>query len=216
MAALPIQFIIMNQILKYFPGLTTLQKSQFEALQGLYTHWNSAINVISRKDIDNLYERHVLHSLGIARVIVFAPGSQVLDVGTGGGFPGIPLAILFPDADFHLVDSVGKKLKVVMAVAEALELKNLSSQHCRVEELTGKYDFIVSRAVASLPEFTNWVRKNIARKPINPLHNGILYLKGGDVSEELKEAGGKYQIYKLNRYFDEPFFETKSVVHLWF
>ncbi len=206
----------MNQIIKYFPEISPLQKSQFEALQGLYEHWNAAINVISRKDIDNLYERHVLHSLGIARVLAFAQGSQILDVGTGGGFPGIPLAILYPDTDFHLVDSIGKKIKVVQAVAEALELKNLSSQHIRAEELTGKYDFIVSRAVASLPEFTGWIRKNIARKSINALHNGILYLKGGDVTQELKESGGKYQIYKLNRYFDEPFFETKSVVHLWF
>lgn len=206
----------MNQIIKYFPEISPVQKSQFEALQGLYEHWNAAINVISRKDIENLYERHILHSLGIARVLSLAPGSQILDVGTGGGFPGIPLAILFPDADFHLVDSVGKKIKVVQAVSQALELKNLSSQQCRAEELTGKYDFIVSRAVASLPEFTFWIRKNIARKSINALHNGILYLKGGDITQELKESGGKYQIYKLSRYFDEPFFETKSVVHLWF
>ncbi len=206
----------MNQILKYFPEISSLQKSQFEALQGLYEHWNAAINVISRKDIENLYERHVLHSLGIGRVITFAPGSQILDVGTGGGFPGIPLAILFPEADFHLVDSTGKKIKVVKAVAEALELKNVSTEQCRAEELNGRYDFIVSRAVASLPEFTSWIKKNISRKPINALHNGILYLKGGDVSQEIKESAGKYQIYKLSRYFDESYFETKSVVHLWF
>jgi 16S rRNA (guanine527-N7)-methyltransferase len=206
----------MNQILKYFPEISALQKDQFEALKGLYEQWNAAINVISRKDIDNLYERHILHSLGIARVISFAPGSQVLDVGTGGGFPGIPLAILFPEVDFHLVDSIGKKIKVVKAVAEALDLKNVTAEHRRAEELNGRYDFIVSRAVASLPEFTGWVKKNISRKSINPLHNGILYLKGGDVSAELKESGGKYQIYKLSRYFEEPYFETKSVIHLWF
>jgi 16S rRNA (guanine527-N7)-methyltransferase len=206
----------MNQILKYFPEISALQKDQFEALKSLYEQWNAAINVISRKDIDNLYERHILHSLGIARVISFAPESQILDVGTGGGFPGIPLAILFPEVDFHLVDSIGKKIKVVNAVAEALELKNVSAEHRRAEELNGRYDFIVSRAVASLPEFTGWVKKNISRKSINPLHNGILYLKGGDVSAELKESGGKYQIYKLSRYFEESYFETKSVVHLWF
>lgn len=206
----------MNQILKYFPEISALQKDQFEALKSLYEQWNAAINVISRKDIDNLYERHVLHSLGIARVISFAPGSQILDAGTGGGFPGIPLAILFPEVDFHLVDSIGKKIKVVNAVAEALDLKNVSTEHCRTEELNGRYDFVVSRAVASLPEFTGWVKKNISRKSINPLHNGILYLKGGDVSAELKESDGKYQICKLSRYFEETYFETKSVVHLWF
>jgi len=206
----------MELINKYFPELTSEQTKQFEALQALYQEWNAAINVISRKDIEHLYERHVLHSMGIARVIKFAPRTQILDVGTGGGFPGIPLAILFPETDFHLVDSVGKKIKVVKAVAEALNLANVSTAHCRAEELSGKYDFVVSRAVASLPEFTGWIKKNIARKSINPLHNGILYLKGGDLTQELRESGGKYQIYKLDRYFDEPFFETKSVVHLWF
>ncbi|NTW24369.1 MAG: 16S rRNA (guanine(527)-N(7))-methyltransferase RsmG [Lentimicrobium sp.] len=206
----------MELIKKYFPELTTEQVKQFEALQALYQEWNAAINVISRKDIEHLYERHVLHSMGIARVIKFAPGTQILDVGTGGGFPGIPLAILFPETDFHLVDSVGKKIKVVKAVAEALNLTNVSTAHCRAEELTGKYDFVVSRAVASLPEFTSWIKKNIARKSINPLHNGILYLKGGDLTQELRESGGKYQVYKLERYFNEPFFETKSLVHLWF
>ena len=158
----------------------------------------------------------MLHSLGIARVIKFAPGSQILDIGTGGGFPGIPLAILYPDSDFHLVDSIGKKIKVVNAVADTLKLKNVSTANCRAEEHTGKYDFIVSRALASLNEFAGWTRKNIARTSKNPLHNGILYLKGGDLTAELKESGGKYQIYQLERYFDEPFFETKSVVHLWF
>lgn len=206
----------MNQILKYFPDLTPSQRAHFEALESLYGEWNSVINVISRKDIANLYERHVLHSLGIARVIKFAPGSQVLDIGTGGGFPGIPLAILFPEVDFHLVDSIGKKLKVVNAVAEALQLNNVTTEQARAENITGKYDFVISRAVASLPEFISWTRNNISRKPLNPLHNGILYLKGGDLTEELKASGGKYQIYKLNRYFSEAFFETKSVVHVWF
>jgi len=206
----------MDIISKYFPGLSPEQTTRFEALMEVYRHWNAAINVISRKDIDHLYERHVLHSLGIAKVTKFAPGSQILDVGTGGGFPGIPLAILFPESDFHLVDSIGKKIKVVNAVAEALGLNNISTDNCRAEELTGKYDFIVSRAVASLSEFTGWTRKNIARPSRNALHNGILYLKGGDLSAELKESGGKYQVYKLDRYFEEPFFETKSVVHLWF
>jgi len=206
----------MDIVLKYFPGLSPEQTLQFEALLEVYRHWNAAINVISRKDFEHLYERHVLHSLGIARVIKFAPGSQILDIGTGGGFPGIPLAILYPDSDFHLVDSIGKKIKVVNAVADTLKLKNVSTANCRAEELTGKYDFIVSRAVASLNEFAGWTRKNIARTSKNPLHNGILYLKGGDLTAELKESGGKYQIYQLERYFDEPFFETKSVVHLWF
>lgn len=201
---------------KYFPDLNPEQIHQFDALGELYNQWNAAINVISRKDIEHLYERHVLHSLGIAKVIRFSAGSQILDVGTGGGFPGIPLAILYPDVDFHLVDSVGKKIKVVNAVAEALDLKNVTTEKCRAEELTGKYDFILSRAVASLSEFTGWTKKNIARTSRNPLHNGILFLKGGDLTPELREVQGKYQIYKLERYFDEPFFETKSVVHLWF
>ncbi|MFH1121124.1 MAG: 16S rRNA (guanine(527)-N(7))-methyltransferase RsmG [Bacteroidota bacterium] len=206
----------MNIISKYFPDLNPEQQRQFEALREVYHHWNAAINVISRKDIDHLYERHVLHSLGIARVIKFAPGSQILDVGTGGGFPGIPLAILFPETDFHLVDSIGKKIKVVRGVSDAIHLKNVTSEQCRAEELTGKYDFIVSRAVTTINEFSGWTRKNIARSSKNPLHNGILFLKGGDLSEELDECTGKYQIYKLSRYFDEPFFATKSLVHLWF
>jgi len=206
----------MELILKYFPELTHEQISRFEALQALYAHWNAAINVISRKDIDHLYEKHVLHSMGIAKVIKFADKSQILDVGTGGGFPGIPLAILFPEVDFHLVDSIGKKIKVVKEISEALGLTNVSSAQIRAEEITGKYDFIVSRAVTSLPEFTGWIRKNIARHSINPLHNGILYLKGGDLSQEIRNSGGKYQIYRLDRYFEEPFFESKSLVHLWF
>lgn len=206
----------MKRIETYFTGLSEEQKSRFAALQDLYTHWNALINVISRKDIEQLYEHHVLHSLGIARVIRFAPGSSILDVGTGGGFPGIPLAILFPDVDFLLIDSIGKKIRVVNEVSAALGLKNVETRWCRAEDVTEKFDFVVSRAVTSLPVFKGWVRKNIAKPSINPLHNGILYLKGGDLSDELNEANGKYQVYKLSRYFDEPFFETKSVVHFWF
>jgi len=206
----------MELILKYFPHLTPEQMNRFEALEALYAQWNAAINVISRKDIEHLYERHVLHSLAIAKAIKFADRSQILDVGTGGGFPGIPLAIMFPEADFHLVDSVGKKIKVVKEVAEALNLTNVSTSQNRAEEINGKYDFIVSRAVTSLPEFTAWTRKNIAKHSINPLHNGILYLKGGDLTEEIRECRGKYQIYRLDHYFEEPYFETKSLVHLWF
>ena len=206
----------MELILKYFPDLSPEQIKRFEALESLYGEWNAAINVISRKDIEHLYERHVLHSLGIAKAIKFADKSQILDIGTGGGFPGIPLAILFPGADFHLVDSVGKKIKVVKEVASALGLTNVSTSQNRAEEITGKYDFVVSRAVTALPEFAAWTRKNIAKHSINPLHNGILYLKGGDLTEEIRDCGSKYQIYRLDRYFDEPFFETKSLVHLWF
>ncbi len=200
----------------YFPEINTEQLERFRNLDSLYREWNAAINVISRKDIDFLYERHVLHSLGIAKAIRFAPGTSVLDVGTGGGFPGIPLAIMFPETSFHLVDSIGKKIKVVKAVAEALKLQNVTSEQTRAESLIEKYDFIVSRAVTSLPEFLSWTRKNIAKRSLNPLHNGILYLKGGDLSEELKGCGAKYQIYHLQRYFKEEFFSTKSVVHLWF
>lgn len=206
----------MELILKYFPDLTPEQINRFEALESLYTFWNSAINVISRKDIENLYEKHVLHSLAIAKAIRFANKSQILDVGTGGGFPGIPLAIMFPEADFHLVDSVGKKIKVVKEIAESLKLTNVSTSQNRAEDITGKYDFIVSRAVTSLPEFSGWVRKNIAKHSINPLHNGILYLKGGDLTEEIRDSRSKYQIYRLDHYFEEPFFATKSLVHLWF
>ena len=206
----------MDLIKKYFPELNPRQLEQFEAMQSLYEEWNAAINVISRKDMEHLYERHILHSLGIAKVIRFAAGTSVLDVGTGGGFPGIPLAIAFPEANFHLLDSIGKKIKVVQAVAGSLELTNVSAEKLRVEELTEKFDFVVSRAVTSMPEFQYLVRKNITKRRLNALHNGILYLKGGDLGEELKRTPARHQIYHLNRYFEEPFFETKSVVHLWF
>lgn len=205
----------MELIKKYFPELTAVQISQFEAMKGLYEEWNAAINVISRKDMEHLYERHILHALGIAKVIRFAPCTTMLDVGTGGGFPGIPLAVLFPEANFHLIDSIGKKIKVVKAVTEALSLANVTSDQIRVEDVPEKFDFVVSRAVTTMPEFLYWVRKNITKRRLNPLHNGVLYLKGGDLTEELNRTPSKHQIYHLDRYFDEPYFETKSVVHLW-
>lgn len=203
----------MKIIKKYFPNLTELQVSQFEKLEELYKHWNAKINVISRKDIDELYMRHVLHSLGIAKVQEFKSGSKVLDVGTGGGFPGIPLAILFPETQFQLVDSIGKKIKVVKGVAEALDLKNLKAYHMRAEKVKGEFDFIVSRAVTTMPDFVKWVRKKIAKKSNHDLRNGILYLKGGDLTEELS-VFQTTTLYDLSDFFDEDFFETKKVVHL--
>lgn len=205
----------MDLIIKYFPGLLPEQIEKFEAMQPLYEEWNAAINVISRKDMEHLYERHILHSLGIAKVLNFAPGTTILDVGTGGGFPGIPLAVMFPEVNFHLVDSIGKKIRVVKSVAESLKLENVTASQTRVEDVAEKFDFVVSRAVTAMPEFLFWVRKNITKRRLNPLHNGILYLKGGDLTEELKRTPAKCQIYHLDRYFQEPFFETKSVVHLW-
>ncbi|GAA4240606.1 16S rRNA (guanine(527)-N(7))-methyltransferase RsmG [Winogradskyella damuponensis] len=203
----------MELILKYFPNLTENQIQQFEALEHLYKEWNSKINVISRKDIDELYLRHVLHSLGIAKVINFAPGSSILDVGTGGGFPGVPLAILFPESQFHLVDSINKKLKVINAVCEAIELTNVKTTHSRVEAIDEHFDFIVSRAVTTMPEFTTWVKGKIAKNQKNELKNGILYLKGGDLAEELKQYK-TVKAFLLSDYFKEPFFETKKVIHL--
>lgn len=205
----------MDLIRKYFPELSSIQISQFEAMNGLYGEWNAAINVISRKDMEHLYERHILHSLGIAKIIRFAPGTTILDVGTGGGFPGIPLAIMFPEVNFYLIDSIGKKIKVVKAVTESLGLLNVTSTQVRVEEVHEKFDFVVSRAVTTLPEFLYVVRKNITKRRLNPLHNGVLYLKGGDLTLELNRIPAKYQMYHLGRYFSEPYFETKSVVHLW-
>ena len=203
----------MELLFKYFPQLSEKQKSQFEKLAELYKDWNQKINVVSRKDIDELYLRHVLHSLGIAKVISFLPDTRVLDVGTGGGFPGIPLAILFPQTHFHLVDSIGKKIKVVEEVSKGLGLENIKITNARVESITDQYDFIVSRAVAQMETFVHWVKGRIAKKNRHQLKNGILYLKGGDLSEELllyKTA----TIYPLNKYFEEDFYETKSVVHL--
>ena len=203
----------MDLLLKYFPNLTQLQISQFSQLQELYKDWNLKINVVSRKDIDELYLRHVLHSLGIAKVAQFKPNTKVLDVGTGGGFPGIPLAILFPETQFHLVDSIGKKIKVVNDVSEGLGLQNIKTTHGRVEEIKGTYDFIVSRAVAQMETFVFWTKGKINKKQQHPIKNGILYLKGGDLSDELKKYTSA-TIYNLPDYFAEDFFETKKVVHL--
>ncbi|KJD33454.1 16S rRNA methyltransferase [Tamlana nanhaiensis] len=203
----------MELILKYFPDLTETQIHQFKLLENLYQDWNLKINVVSRKDIDELYLRHVLHSLGIAKVMRFASGSRIMDVGTGGGFPGIPLAIMFPECSFHLVDSIAKKLKVVNEVVEGLELTNVKTTHTRVEEINETYDFIVSRAVAAMPTFVHWVKGKIAKKQQNELKNGILYLKGGNLSEEL-ETYTTATIYNLTDFYDEDFFETKKVVHL--
>ena len=203
----------MTLIQSYFPDLTDTQVSQFAQLEELYKDWNSKINVISRKDIDELYLRHVLHSLGIAKVVSFEPKSKIMDVGTGGGFPGIPLAILFPESQFHLVDSIGKKLKVVNGVADSLGLKNVKISHGRAEDIKGEFDFIVSRAVTAMPTFVGWVKGKISKKQNHQLKNGILYLKGGDLSEELK-VFRTTTIYELSNYFSEDFFETKKVVHL--
>lgn len=205
--------ISMDLILKYFPDLTERQIEQFTALEALYKDWNTKINVVSRKDIDELYLRHVLHSLGIAKVIQFADDTSILDVGTGGGFPGVPLAIMFPNCQFHLVDSINKKLKVIDAVCEAIELTNVKTTHSRVEAIDQTYDFIVSRAVTAMPEFTKWVKGKTAKKQRNILKNGILYLKGGDLTEELKQYT-TVKAYLLSDYFEEEFFETKKVIYL--
>lgn len=203
----------MELIKKYFPELTDDQISKFEKLGELYKDWNLKINVVSRKDIDEIYLRHVLHSLGIAKVQKFEPGSKILDVGTGGGFPGIPLAIMFPESTFHLVDSIGKKIKVVDEVAEGLGLENVTSFNQRVEELSGNYDFIVSRAVAIMPTFVRWVKGKVAKDSKHDRRNGILYLKGGDLTEELKDYRTA-EIFELSNYFEEEFYDTKKVVYL--
>ncbi len=203
----------MDIITKYFPDLEEKQISQFEKLSELYQDWNLKINVVSRKDIDEIYLRHVLHSLGIAKIQPFNPGAAILDVGTGGGFPGIPLAILYPEANFHLVDSIGKKIKVVNEVVAGLDLTNVKVTNDRVENVDGQYDFIVSRAVAQMETFVRWVKGRIAKKSTHELKNGILYLKGGDLSEELALYTSA-KIYNIKDYFDEDFFETKRVVHL--
>ncbi|QXV67360.1 16S rRNA (guanine(527)-N(7))-methyltransferase RsmG [Mucilaginibacter achroorhodeus] len=201
-------------LLKYFPDITKEQQEQFAQLQELYTFWNNQINVISRKDIDLLYERHVLHSLGIAKVMGFLPGENVLDVGTGGGFPGVPLAIMFPDTQFHLVDSIGKKIKVVSEVSSAIGLKNLRATHARAEEIKEKFDFVVSRAVTQLKDFYPWVKDKFNKQSKNKLPNGILYLKGGDLTQEIADAGLAVQQFYLKDYFDEDFFETKQVIYV--
>jgi 16S rRNA (guanine527-N7)-methyltransferase len=201
-------------ILKYFPNLTETQQAQFAQLQPLYQHWNSQINVISRKDIDLLYERHVLHSLGIAKVISFKPKTHILDVGCGGGFPGIPLAILFPECNFLLVDSIGKKIKVVNEVAAALGLNNVRGEHIRAEEIKDKFEFVISRAVTEFPAFYRWMQNKFTKNQFNELPNGILYLKGGDLTEEFKNFQKRALFYDLKYYFEEEFFETKKVVYM--
>ena len=202
----------MDIILKYFHNLTEEQVNKFRMLDELYHDWNAKINVISRKDIDNLYEHHVLHSMGIAELIRFKPGTKVMDLGTGGGFPGIPLAILFPEASFHLVDSIGKKIKVCQEVANALNLQNVTTQWCRAEEIKDKYHFVVSRAVMPLADLVKIIRKNISKEQINGLPNGIICLKGGELEHETLPLKNQTQIYPLSDYFEEPFFETKKVV----
>lgn len=204
----------MDIINKYFPDLTEEQKQQFTALNDLYTEWNSKINVISRKDIGNLYEHHVLHSLGIAKVIRFRPGTEVMDLGTGGGFPGIPLAIMFPDARFHLVDSIGKKIKVATEVANALGLKNVTTRHCRAEEEKAQFDFVVSRAVMPLPDLVRIIHKNIRKKQMNSYPNGLFCLKGGDLSGEIQKFKHSAEVINLSTYFKEEYFDTKKVVYV--
>ncbi|MBP2834076.1 16S rRNA (guanine(527)-N(7))-methyltransferase RsmG [Aquimarina sp. U1-2] len=203
----------MTILQKYFSNISEKQHQQFTELELLYTEWNAKINVISRKDIDALYERHVLHSLGIAKIQGFLPGTKVLDVGTGGGFPGIPLAILFPETQFYLIDVIAKKIKIVNEVANALGLTNVKAAQRRAGTFDDRFDFIVSRAVTNMPDFVKWVRKNIAKKSNHELQNGILYLKGGDLKEELS-LFPKAVVYQLSDYFEEEFFDTKKVVHL--
>ena len=203
----------MEEILKYFPEITDLQKEQFQKLFDLYQDWNAKINVISRKDIDELYVRHVLHSLAIAKIQKFEAGSYVLDVGTGGGFPGIPLAILFPETRFYLIDVIAKKIRVVNEVAAGLGLKNVKAEQKRAELVKQEFDFIVSRAVTNMPDFVKWVDDKVAKKQNHELANGILYLKGGDLTEELKDFPKATQ-YNLSDFFSDEFFETKKVVHL--
>jgi len=203
----------MELILKYFPNLTQDQIDKFAKLESLYQDWNLKINVVSRKDIDELYLRHVLHALAIAKVITFKEETKIIDVGTGGGFPGIPLAILFPECDFHLVDSIAKKLKVVNEVVAGLGLENVKTTHSRVEDIKGTYDFVISRAVAAMPTFVHWIKGKVSKQQNNALKNGILYLKGGDLTEELKDYKTA-TIYNISDFYSEDFYETKKIVHL--
>jgi len=204
----------MEQLLSYFPDITGKQREQFEALYDLYTDWNAKINVISRKDIANLYEHHVLHSLGIAKIIHFKPGTKVMDLGTGGGFPGIPLAILFPDVQFHLVDSIGKKIKVATEVASSIGLTNVSLRHCRAEEEKQLFDFVVSRAVMPLSELVKIVRKNISKREHNAYPNGLICLKGGELEHETMPLKNQTLVYRLKDCFKEEYFMTKKVVYV--
>ena len=204
----------MDKILRYFPELTGRQREQIAALLPLYEDWNSKINVISRKNMDCFYEHHVLHSLAIAKVQPFKTMAEILDVGTGGGFPGIPLAIMFPHANFYLIDSIGKKIKVVQNVVEQLGLQNVRAEQIRAEQVEGEYDFIVSRAVTDLSQFVQWVRGKVTKTQYHHLHNGILYLKGGDLVEELKPFGKKVKVWEISDFYSEEYFETKKVIHL--
>lgn len=204
----------MESILSYFPHITKEQKLQFSALYNLYTDWNAKINVISRKDIENLYEHHVLHSLGIGKIITFRPGTQIMDLGTGGGFPGIPLAILFPDCQFHLVDSIGKKVRVATEIAGSIGLKNVTFRHARAEEEKGLFDFVVSRAVMPLSDLIKIIKKNISHEQHNALPNGLICLKGGELEQETMPVKNKAMITDLNQFFKEPFFDTKKVVYV--
>lgn len=204
----------MQHIKSYFPNLSPQQESQFAALGNLYTDWNAKINVISRKDIDNLYLHHILHSLGIAKAINFTAGTTILDVGTGGGFPGIPLAILFPECKFHLIDRIGKKIKVAQSVAEAINLENVSFQHGSVEELKTEYDFVVSRAVMPLPDLLRLIRKNIKKEQQNALPNGLLCLKGGELQQEIAPVKKTSIVFNLSDFFKEEYFKTKKVVYV--
>ena len=204
----------MDLILKYFPELNERQKEQFAALPELYGDWNSKINVISRKDMDNFVEHHVLHSLAIAKIIQFKTMAEVMDLGTGGGFPGIPLAIMFPDANFYLVDSIGKKIKVVQNVAESLQLKNVKAEQIRAEQVTKDFDFIVSRAVTDLSQFVGWVRGKISDIHYHKLRNGIIYLKGGDLTEEIAPFKKKVRLFDISDFYEEEYFETKKVIYM--
>tara|TARA_Y100000589_G_scaffold321186_1_gene352175 strand:+ start:802 stop:1425 length:624 start_codon:yes stop_codon:yes gene_type:complete len=204
----------MEQIQSYFPNLSSNQIRQFKQLPSLYEHWNTQINVVSRKDVGALLERHVLHSLGIAKVMSFESGSNVLDVGTGGGFPGIPLAILFPEVNFFLVDSIGKKIKVVQAIVDSLELQNVRAEHKRAEKIEEKFDFVVSRAVTRMPDFLKWIRNSFKKECTNEFPNGLLYLKGGDLTDEMTSVDNYYNEFLLSDYFQEDFFATKKVVYV--
>lgn len=202
-------------IKKYFPDLSAGQMEQFEMLTPLYSEWNEKINVISRKDVENLETNHILHSLAIAKIISFKSGTKILDVGTGGGFPGIPLAIMFPECKFHLIDSIGKKITVVEAIAKEIGLQNLTAEKIRAEDVEGKFNFIVSRAVTTLPEFYSWIENKIISKSQNTLKNGVIYLKGGDLTEELKAFEKRHKVFDISNIFEEEFFETKKIVHIY-
>lgn len=204
----------MEVILRYFPDLSDIQRNNFSRLQELYVYWNERINLISRKDIDNLYIHHVLHSLAVAKIITFKPGTKILDVGTGGGFPGIPLAILFPEVKFHLVDSIGKKIKVVEDVVNQLALTNVTFENIRAEQLKSKYDFVISRAVTTLAEFVVWVQGRINKRGQHNVQNGIFYLKGGDLEEEIKPFKKKATLFDIKDYFSEEYFQTKKIIYL--